>query len=452
MTPFPKSSATSFFLIHTTDGMNKSDMRKASKHEDGADLISNLPDHILLLILSGLPSTEEIIRTSILSRRWRYLWTSIPSLDLVYPRERKPSGKSNYSKFKEFVDWVLLNRSADLDSFRVSHSLYYSMSTIERWIHAAVMRNVKQLDLVFPSNWKSEDMAMPVCASLEVLRVIQRINGDSVKDFLESCPMLEDLTLDNCRLDKLDRLTPIRRCETSTSVAVFTLHVVYRRRCETSVAVSFVLTREAVARSGIWKEEIAGRFQDRAIKVPEVSRGAYHALAAFSGYMQLGDTHSMLGQLDRSIECYKEGLKIQMEALGDTDPRVAEMDEQTLYFLLDFCCETSTGCIDGARHPALPILKSLELTTTDVCSAFRVQKLVQILKHCPELESLCWTVQKCCYIWSTALPINGSVKDPDLDFGKCEVAETTSVLTPDVKWVEFFEISGEKPKLDFFFF
>ncbi|KAG6399176.1 hypothetical protein SASPL_140652 [Salvia splendens] len=63
---------------------------------------------------------------------------------------------------------------------------------------------------------------------------------------------------------------------------------------------------------------------ERAIKVPEVARGADHALAAFSGYMQLGDTHSMLGQLDRSIECYKDGLKIQMEALGDNDPRVAE--------------------------------------------------------------------------------------------------------------------------------
>ncbi|PHT92193.1 hypothetical protein T459_00075 [Capsicum annuum] len=61
-----------------------------------------------------------------------------------------------------------------------------------------------------------------------------------------------------------------------------------------------------------------------AIKVPDVGKGADHALAAFSGYMQLGDTHSMLGQLDRSIECYKDGLKIQMEALGDTDPRVAE--------------------------------------------------------------------------------------------------------------------------------
>ncbi|XP_043717141.1 protein KINESIN LIGHT CHAIN-RELATED 1-like [Telopea speciosissima] len=73
-----------------------------------------------------------------------------------------------------------------------------------------------------------------------------------------------------------------------------------------------------------------GRFEEaipvleRAISVPDVARGLDHALAAFSGYMQLGDTHSMLGQLDKSIACYDAGLKIQMEALGESDPRVAE--------------------------------------------------------------------------------------------------------------------------------
>ncbi|XP_021767874.1 protein KINESIN LIGHT CHAIN-RELATED 1-like [Chenopodium quinoa] len=73
-----------------------------------------------------------------------------------------------------------------------------------------------------------------------------------------------------------------------------------------------------------------GRFDEaipvleRAIQVPDVSKGADHALAAFSGFMQLGDTHSMLGQLDKSIECYKDGLKIQIQTLGDSDPRVAE--------------------------------------------------------------------------------------------------------------------------------
>lgn len=63
---------------------------------------------------------------------------------------------------------------------------------------------------------------------------------------------------------------------------------------------------------------------ERAIRVPDVSKGPDHALAAFSGHMQLGDTHSMLGQLDRSIECYKEGLNIQIQTLGEADPRVAE--------------------------------------------------------------------------------------------------------------------------------
>ncbi|OAY59715.1 protein KINESIN LIGHT CHAIN-RELATED 1 [Manihot esculenta] len=73
-----------------------------------------------------------------------------------------------------------------------------------------------------------------------------------------------------------------------------------------------------------------GRFDEavpaleRAITVPDLARGMDHALAAFSGYMQLGDTYSMLGQVDKSIAAYEEGLKIQIEALGETDPRVGE--------------------------------------------------------------------------------------------------------------------------------
>ncbi|KAI5383370.1 variant 2, Protein KINESIN LIGHT CHAIN-RELATED 1 [Lathyrus oleraceus] len=63
---------------------------------------------------------------------------------------------------------------------------------------------------------------------------------------------------------------------------------------------------------------------ERAILVPDVERGADHALAAFSGYMQLGDTFSMLGQVDKSISCYDQGLQIQIQTLGETDPRVGE--------------------------------------------------------------------------------------------------------------------------------
>ncbi|KAI3453351.1 hypothetical protein Pfo_010014 [Paulownia fortunei] len=93
---------------------------------------------------------------------------------------------------------------------------------------------------------------------------------------------------------------------------------------EPSLDLAMSLHVVAAIYCSLGKFEEAVPVLERAIKVPDVPRGADHALAVFSGYMQLGDTHSMLGQLDRSIECYKEGLKIQMEALGDNDPRVAE--------------------------------------------------------------------------------------------------------------------------------
>ncbi|XVF22354.1 hypothetical protein REPUB_Repub12eG0165400 [Reevesia pubescens] len=73
-----------------------------------------------------------------------------------------------------------------------------------------------------------------------------------------------------------------------------------------------------------------GRFEEavpvleRSIEVPDIENGLDHALAKFSGCMQLGDTYSMMGLLDRSIKCYESGLRIQIEALGDSYPRVAE--------------------------------------------------------------------------------------------------------------------------------
>ncbi|KAH9289352.1 hypothetical protein KI387_033469, partial [Taxus chinensis] len=63
---------------------------------------------------------------------------------------------------------------------------------------------------------------------------------------------------------------------------------------------------------------------ERSIEVPALDEGPEHALAAFAGHMQLGDTFAMLGQLENSIDCYKSGLEIQKQVLGEMDPRVGE--------------------------------------------------------------------------------------------------------------------------------
>ncbi|KAF3780730.1 F-box/LRR-repeat protein [Nymphaea thermarum] len=59
----------------------------AQKMEVAEDRLSALPDPIIQLILSFLP-TNEAARTSVLSRRWLHLWTFIPNLHLELSRCR----------------------------------------------------------------------------------------------------------------------------------------------------------------------------------------------------------------------------------------------------------------------------------------------------------------------------------------------------------------------------
>lgn len=63
---------------------------------------------------------------------------------------------------------------------------------------------------------------------------------------------------------------------------------------------------------------------EHSIEIPVIEEGQDHALAKFAGYMQLGDTYSMVGQLENSILCYTTGLGVQKQVLGGTDPRVGE--------------------------------------------------------------------------------------------------------------------------------
>ncbi|KAK3027180.1 hypothetical protein RJ639_042446 [Escallonia herrerae] len=45
------------------------------------DRISTLPDNVLTHMLSFV-TTKDSVKTSILSSTWKYLWASVPSLDL----------------------------------------------------------------------------------------------------------------------------------------------------------------------------------------------------------------------------------------------------------------------------------------------------------------------------------------------------------------------------------
>ncbi|XP_026389345.1 F-box/LRR-repeat protein At3g58900-like [Papaver somniferum] len=76
------------------------------------DRISNLPASILHHILSFV-HTRVAARTSVLSKRWKYIWRSIPSLQFRCHKS------SRVQKFMRFVDTTLeLHDSSNIQSLK----------------------------------------------------------------------------------------------------------------------------------------------------------------------------------------------------------------------------------------------------------------------------------------------------------------------------------------------
>ncbi|XP_021595546.1 F-box/FBD/LRR-repeat protein At5g56420 [Manihot esculenta] len=157
---------------------DNSKQRAIVNPSEGIDYISNLPEAILLCILSLLP-LKEWIKVSLLSKRWKYLWTQISNLnldevemitnitkkDISCPLCGKfPSPGSScpcldnsicaaQRKFADFVDRMLLLHSGDtINNLRLSflydHQDGYT-KRIDTWVRYALRSNIKELELNF---------------------------------------------------------------------------------------------------------------------------------------------------------------------------------------------------------------------------------------------------------------------------------------------------------------
>ncbi|KAI9108186.1 hypothetical protein K1719_021059 [Acacia pycnantha] len=110
------------------------------------DRISDLPDSLLLHILSFLPA-KEAVATCLFSKRWRPLWPSLPTLDL------KRQDFQRLKFFYQFVDKML--KFVDLKSvkkcvlrlgYHETHE-YFRPQKISRWINAMMSTKVEHLEL-----------------------------------------------------------------------------------------------------------------------------------------------------------------------------------------------------------------------------------------------------------------------------------------------------------------
>ncbi|KAF5801684.1 putative F-box domain, leucine-rich repeat domain superfamily, F-box-like domain superfamily [Helianthus annuus] len=106
------------------------------------DRLSVLPDDLILQILSFI-GLKDAIGTSVLSSRWRYLWTSIPHLSF------SSQDFSTLDMLSEFVTHVLSRRNnqVQLSSFNLYLRKTFGQDVALRIMNLAFSLNVQQLNI-----------------------------------------------------------------------------------------------------------------------------------------------------------------------------------------------------------------------------------------------------------------------------------------------------------------
>ncbi|XP_006343017.1 putative F-box/LRR-repeat protein At5g02700 [Solanum tuberosum] len=222
-----------------------------------ADRISELPEHILHHILCLLRWPADLARTSILSKKWKVIWESFTSFDFdqrhfqcvnaadkwdhlqPLPVEKQSSiFKQAFEslgfvelplihKFILFVENTLgtrLDQLPSIQKFRlhVVFSVHLLAPFMNHWISVATDKNVNELDihakmdgkfyalpeLVFASKTITSlklngcEVGDSTAIKLQNLRELSmkamRINENIVHNFVQACPLIEDMRLINC--------------------------------------------------------------------------------------------------------------------------------------------------------------------------------------------------------------------------------------------------------------
>ncbi|KAI3498099.1 hypothetical protein L1887_33846 [Cichorium endivia] len=186
---------------------------------DNIDRLSCLHEEVLSHILSLMP-TKFAVRTSILSKRWRYHWTLVNNLDFddIHPVH-------GLYCFINFVNRVLaLCKASHINLFRLHCSeIWVRKVSLSKWINEAVRLNVRELEIQVILLHLPLPLSMFNSKALTKLRIVWGTHDCDVWEFLSSvklpclkvleisvfskpsinafrliggCPILESLSLD----------------------------------------------------------------------------------------------------------------------------------------------------------------------------------------------------------------------------------------------------------------
>ncbi|XP_017975857.1 PREDICTED: F-box/FBD/LRR-repeat protein At1g13570 isoform X2 [Theobroma cacao] len=187
-----------------------------------SDRISNLPWDVLNSILVHLP-LRDVARTSLLSRKWRYKWTSLSQFvidDKCFPYSLPD--KTRWGEIRRIFHLVQSNHNGPIEKFKLAAYCYPDHSDLNEWINYLTVKGIKELilqDFSFIRRFKLPSCLFscprliclelhgcilklpPTFRGFNCLKSLQLAQVSIISETLEylitSCPALERLTLLN---------------------------------------------------------------------------------------------------------------------------------------------------------------------------------------------------------------------------------------------------------------
>ncbi|CAN1200996.1 Putative F-box/LRR-repeat protein At3g18150 [Linum perenne] len=201
-------------------------IESATNENEGVDCISELPDEIIHEVLRRIWSPANAARTTVLSRRWRSVWSCYPVVEYSHSDLQRSTVKKRLENFRKFVEATMerVSRHSELRFKTLNISLQgksvnYS-SLLKQLVIFAMKRKIKRIfvdcensgdlfeALEVESGDKSIDLTgmefvldddsyfLPFLASLQILRLCD-ISARLLTSLIAKCPLLKTLEIGN---------------------------------------------------------------------------------------------------------------------------------------------------------------------------------------------------------------------------------------------------------------
>ncbi|CAN6171477.1 unnamed protein product [Urochloa humidicola] len=188
-------------------------MKRAGGPTGAVDRLSALPDALLHAILYFLPS-PQVVRTCVLSQRWRHLWRSAPCIKINEQDFGFNAGISNvpleerWARFDGFATNLLLSldNTSPLDEFCLC-SRVYNQCHVDRWIRRGIEYCPAVLGVLIVGRDLGFKLPPMASSSFYRLKRLCLLNVDldgQFADLLSACPVMEDLELGSCNFSDLE--------------------------------------------------------------------------------------------------------------------------------------------------------------------------------------------------------------------------------------------------------